>query len=161
MAFDLSQIVASRYQEKAAELGLTAPSLARTDLSPQEQATAELVAREIISDYYDQRVAPFNDLIPDRGSVVGNVSGPGNFTEGDLRSGGPRRSVGGPRNLVQGSPDGAIGDRIEEGRRSLGERYDANTARYGQRRQEFEEGRRGDGGAEDRFNERFYDRDQR
>lgn len=161
LAFDLSQIVASRYQEKAAELGLTAPSLARTDLSPQEQATAELVAREIISDYYDQRVAPFNDLIPDRGSVVGNVSGPGNFTEGDLRSGGPRRSVGGPRNLVQGSPDGSIGDRIEEGGRSLGERYDANTARYGQRRQEFEEGRRGDGGADDRFNERFYDRDQR
>ena len=161
LAFDLSQIVASRYQEKAAELGLTAPSLARTDLSPQEQATAELVAREIISDYYDQRVAPFNDLIPERGSVVGNVSGPGDFTEGDLRSGGPRRSVGGPRNLVQGSPDGSIGDRIEEGGRSLGERYDANTARYGQRLQEFEEGRRGDGGADDRFNERFYDRDQR
>jgi len=161
LAFDLSQIVASRYQEKAAELGLTAPSLARTDLSPQEQATAELVAREIISDYYDQRVAPFNDLIPERGSVVGNVSGPGNFTEGDLRSQGPRRSVGGPRNLVEGSPDGAIGDRIDEGSRSLGERYDANSTRYGQRRQEFEEGRRGEGGADGRFNERFYDKDQR
>ena len=161
LAFDLSQIVASRYQEKAAELGLTAPSLARTDLSPQEQATAELVAREIISDFYDQRVAPFNDLIPERGSVVGNVTGPGNFTERDLRSEGPRRSVGGPRNLVEGAPDSLIGDRIDEGGRSLGERYEANTIRYGQRRQEFEEGQRGEGGADGRFNERFYDKDQR
>lgn len=161
LAFDLSQIVASRYQEKAAELGLTAPSLARTDLNPQEQATAELVAREIISDYYDQRVAPFNDLIPERGSVVGNVTGPGNFTEGDLRSEGPRRSVGSPHNLVEGAPDGSIGDRIDEGVRSLEERYDANTRRAGQARQDFQDGRRREGGADDRFNERFYDRDQR
>jgi len=84
LSFDLSQIIASRYQEKAAELGLTAPSLARTDLSPQEQATAEVVARAIISDYYDQRVAPFSDLIPEPGSLVGNVSGPGSFAEADL-----------------------------------------------------------------------------
>lgn len=161
LAFDLSQIVASRYQEKAAELGLTAPSLARTDLSPQEQATAELVAREIISDYYDQRVAPFNDLIPERGSVAGNVTGPGNFTERDLRAEGPRRSVGGPRNLVEGSPDGAIGDRTDEGRGRLEERYDANTRRAGQRRSDFERGRQENGGSDDRFNERFFDKDQR
>ena len=35
------------------------------------------------------------------------------------------------------------------------------NSRYGNRRREFEEGRDGQGGANDRFNERFYDRDQR
>ncbi|MEO1420234.1 MAG: hypothetical protein AAFU66_04670, partial [Pseudomonadota bacterium] len=159
--FDMSQIVTSRYQDKAAELGITAPSLARTDYSPQEQAAYELVAREIISDYYDERVAPYNDLIPDRGSVAGGVEGPGDFNEADLRASGPRRSSGGPRNLVRGSPDGSIGARIDEGANSLGDRYEANSSRYGQRRGEFEENREGLGGAKDRFNERFYDRDQR
>ncbi len=161
LSFDLSQIIASRYQEKAAELGLTAPSLARTDLSPQEQATAEVVARAIISDYYDQRVAPFSDLIPESGSLVGNVSGPGSFTEADLRGQGPRRSAGSPRNLVEGSSDSAIGDRIEEGGQSLGQRYETNVTRSGQRRQDFQQDRKGEGGADDRFNQRFYDKDQR
>lgn len=161
LSFDLSQIIASRYQEKAAELGLTAPSLARTDLSPQEQATAEVVARAIIADYYDQRVAPFNDLIPQPGSLVGNVSGPGAFTETDLRGQGPRRSIGSPRNLVEGSSDSAISDRIDEGGQSLGQRYETNVTRSGQRRQDFQQDRKGDGGADDRFNERFYDKDQR
>lgn len=161
LSFDLSQIIASRYQEKAAELGLTAPSLARTDLSPQEQATAEVVARAIIADYYDQRVAPFNDLIPQPGSLVGNVSGPGAFTETDLRGQGPRRSVGSPRNLVAGASDSAISDRIDEGGQSLGQRYETNVTRSGQRRQDFQQDRKGEGGADDRFNERFYDKDQR
>ncbi|PXW68084.1 hypothetical protein C7451_1228 [Blastomonas natatoria] len=161
LSFDLSQIIASRYQEKAAELGLTAPSLARTDLSPQEQATAEVVARAIIADYYDQRVAPFNDLIPEPGSLVGNVSGPGSFTEADLRGQGPRRSAGSPRNLVEGSSDSTIGDRIEEGGKTLGQRYETNVTRSGQRRQDFQQDRKGEGGADDRFNERFYDKDQR
>jgi conjugal transfer mating pair stabilization protein TraG len=161
LSFDLSQIIASQYQEKAAELGLTAPSLARTDLSPQEQATAEVVARAIIADYYDQRVAPFNDLIPQSGSLVGNVSGPGAFNETDLRGQGPRRSVNSPRNLVEGSPDSAISDRIDEGGQSLGQRYETNVTRSGQRRQDFEQERKGQGSADERFNERFYDRDQR
>lgn len=161
LSFDLSQIIASRYQEKAAELGLTAPSLARTDLSPQEQATAEVVARAIIADYYDQRVAPFNDLIPQPGSLVGNVSGPGSFTETDLRGQGPRRSAVSPRNLVEGSSDSAIGNRIEEGGQSLGQRYETNVTRSGQRRQDFQQDRKGEGGADDRFNQRFYDKDQR
>lgn len=161
LSFDLSQIIASRYQEKAAELGLTAPSLARTDLSPQEQATAEVVARAIISDYYDQRVAPFSDLIPESGSIVGNVSGPGSFTEADLRGQRPRRSAGSPRNLVEGSSDSAIGDRIGEGGQSLGQRYETNVTRSGQRRQDFQQDRKGEGGADDRFNQRFYDKNQR
>lgn len=161
LSFDLSQIIASRYQEKAAELGLTAPSLARTDLSPQEQATAEVVARAIISDYYDQRVAPFSDLIPEPGSLVGNVSGPGSFTEADLRGQGPRRSAGSPRNLVEGASESAIGNRIDEGGQSLGQRYETNVTRSGQRRQDFQQDRKGEGGADDRFNQRFYDRDQR
>ena len=159
--FDMSQIIASRYQDKAAELGITAPSLARTDYNPQEQATYELVAREIIADYYDERVAPFNDLIPERGSVVGNVSGPGEFSESDLRASTPRRSVGSPRNLVAGSSDGSIGERIDEGGASLGDRYETNGQRYGQRRQDFENDQRNPGGSEERFNRRFYDRDQR
>lgn len=161
LSFDLSQIIASRYQEKAADLGLTAPSLARTDLSPQEQATAEVVARAIIADYYDQRVAPFNDLIPQPGSLVGNVSGPGSFTETDLRGQRPRRSAVSPRNLVEGASDGAISDRIDEGGQSLGQRYETNVTRSGQRRQDFQQDRKGEDGADDRFNERFYDRDQR
>lgn len=159
--FDMSQIVASRYQEKAAELGVTAPSLARTDYNTQEQATYEFVAREIIADYYDDRVAPFNDLIPERGSLVGNVTGPGDFSKSDLRGSPPNPNVGEPRNLVSGAANGSIGNRIDEGASSLGDRYQTNGSRYGNRRREFEEGRDGQGGANDRFNERFYDRDQR
>lgn len=159
--FDMSQIVASRYQEKAAELGITVPSLARTDYSPQEQATYELVAREIISDYYDQRVAPFNDLIPEKGTLTGNVAGPGSFSEADLRARTPQRSAGGARNLAKGSSDGSIGARISEGETSLKERYDANGSRFGDRRRDFDEGRSGSGRGDDRFNERFFDRDQR
>ncbi|MBA4083028.1 MAG: hypothetical protein C0496_17450 [Erythrobacter sp.] len=120
-----------------------------------------MVARAIIADYYDQRVAPFNDLIPQPGSLVGNVSGPGAFTEKDLRGQGPRRSVGSPRNLVEGASDSAISDRIDEGGQSLGQRYETNVTRSGQRRQDFQQDRKGEGGADDRFNERFYDRDQR
>lgn len=161
LAFDMSQIVASRYQEKAAELGITAPSLARTDYSPQEQAAYELVAREIISDYYDQRVAPFNDLIPDRGTLTGNVAGPGSFSEADLRARTPQRSAPGPRNLTDGSADGSIGARIAEGETSLRERYEVNGDRFGDRRRDFDKGRSGQGGADERFDERFYDRDQR
>lgn len=161
LAFDMSQILASRYQEKAAELGITAPSLARTDYSPQEQATYELVAREIISDYYDQRVAPFNDLIPDKGTLTGNVAGPGSFTEADLRARTPQRTGGSSRNLVEGSTDGLIGARISEGQGSLKERYEANGTRFDDRRREFDGDRSTSGGADERFNERFYDRDQR
>ena len=161
VAFDMSQIVASRYQEKANELGITAPSLARTDYTPQEQATYELVAREIISDYYDDRVAPYRDLIPERGTVADSVAGPGEFTEFDLRASAPQPFSGGPRNLVSGSSDGSIGERIEGGATSLGERYVTNGQRHGERRREFEESREGLGGANDRFNERFYDRDER
>lgn len=159
--FDMSQIVASRYQEKANELGITAPSLARTDYNAQEQASYEIVARAVISDYYDQRVAPYRDLIPERGSVVGNVSGPGTFTEADLRASGPRSTVGRPRNLTEGSPNSAIGERIDEGARSLGQRLDANTTRAGQSRQDFDDARKGKGGADGRFDERFFDKDQR
>ena len=159
--FDMSQIVASRYQEKAAELGITAPSLARTDYSPQEQAAYDLVARAIISDYYDQRVAPYRDLIPQSGAIVGNVSGRDKFTEADLRASAPRPSHSGPRNLVNGPSDSSVSDRIDEGGSSLGDRYEANGLRYAQRRQEFEQGRDGLGGADDRFNERFYDQDER
>ncbi len=159
--FDMSQIVASRYQEKAIELGITAPSLARTDYSPQEQAAYELVARDIILDYYDERVAPYRDLIPDEGSVVGNVSGPGQFSEADLRASTPQRSHGGPRNLVSGSNDGSIGERVDEGAEGLGDRYERNGSRYGERREEFDRSREGLGGADDRFDERFYDHDQR
>ncbi len=157
----MSQIVASRYQEKAAELGITAPSLARTDYSPQEQAVYELVAREIISDYYDQRVAPFNDLIPEKGTLTGKVAGPGSFTETDLRARAPQRSGGSSRNLVEGSTDDSIGARISEGQGSLKERYEANGTRFDDRRREFDGGRSTSGGADERFNERFYDRDQR
>lgn len=161
LTFDMSQIVASRYQEKAAELGITAPSLARTDYSPQEQAVYELVAREIISDYYDQRVAPFNDLIPEKGTLTGKVAGPGSFTETDLRARAPQRSGGSSRNLVEGSTDDSIGARISEGQGSLKERYEANGTRFDDRRREFDGGRSTQGGADERFNERFYDRDQR
>ena len=159
--FDMSQIVAGRYQEKAAEMGITAPSLARTDYSPQEQAAYDLVAREIISDYYDQRVAPYKDLIPQSGSIIGNVSVPGEFSEADLRGSAPRRSHGGARNLASGSSDGSIGKRIDDGGTSLGQRLDANTQRYGQRRREFDEDQRSPDGSEERFDRRFYDRDQR
>ncbi|MEO1221956.1 MAG: hypothetical protein AAFY42_11475, partial [Pseudomonadota bacterium] len=145
----------------AAELGITAPSLARTDYAPHEQAAYELVARDIISDYYDERVAPYRDLIPDEGSVAGNVSGPGQFSEADLRASNPQRSHGGPRNLVSGSNAGSIGERIDEGAEGLGDRYERNGSRYGERREEFNRGREGLGGADDRFDERFYDKDQR
>lgn len=158
--FDMSQIVAARYEQKAAELGISAPSLARTDYSPGEQAAYEMVAREIISDYYDERVEPVLADIPERGSLVGNVSGPSDFDETSL--GRPSRGVGGPRRLSSGAGDtGAVEDRIDAGSEGLDDRYRANSDRYAERREDFNEDRQGDGGAEDRFNEQFYNREER
>jgi conjugal transfer mating pair stabilization protein TraG len=121
----------------------------------------DVVVREIVSDYYDQQVAPFRDVIPERGSVTGNISGPGDFSERDLRSDSPRSSVGGSRNLGVTPSENGVAERIGEGGRALRGRLDANTMRAGQSRTEFDADRRGEGGADDRFNERFYDKDQR
>ena len=62
---------------------------------------------------------------------------------------------------MEGSSNEIIGNRIEEGGQSLGQRYETNVTRSGQRRQDFQQDRKGDGGVEDRFDERFYNRDQR
>ncbi|MBA4043101.1 MAG: conjugal transfer protein TraG [Erythrobacter sp.] len=158
---NLDNIVVARYYDTAARLGLAVPRIEETAPSPQQQLARDVVVREIVSDYYDQQVAPFRDVIPERGSVTGNISGPGDFSERDLRSDSPRSSVGGSRNLGVTTSENGVAKRIGEGGRALRGRLDANTVRAGQSRTEFDADRRGEGGADDRFNERFYDKDQR
>jgi len=162
LSFDMSQVIASRYRAKADEMGITVPSLSRTDLTGSELNAREMVMKEIIRDYYDERVQPFEDLIPDRGSVVGGVSAPPEFNERSLRSDAPRGHSGGRRNLSGGaSSDGSTGERIDGGREALEARLDANTQDVARRRREFDERREGPGGADARFDQRFYDKDQR
>jgi conjugal transfer mating pair stabilization protein TraG len=158
---NMDNIVASRYYDTAARLGIAVPRIEETTPSPQQQLARDIVVREIVSDYYDQQVAPFRDVIPDRGSVTSNVSGPGEFSERDLRSQGPRNSVSGPRNLVEGSSDPSIGERIDAGARSLADRNQTNASRYAERRQEFDRTTQQEDGPGGRFDKRFYDEDQR
>jgi conjugal transfer mating pair stabilization protein TraG len=158
---NMDNIVEGRYYDTANRLGIAVPRIEEKAPTPQEQLARDIVVREIVSDYYDQQMAPYRDLIPERGSITGNVSGPAEFSERDLGSQGPRNSVGGPRNLVEAPANSGIGERISGGEQSLGDRLEANTRRAGQSRAQFEAERRGAEGSDTRFNERFYDKDQR
>ncbi|MEE4208870.1 MAG: conjugal transfer protein TraG N-terminal domain-containing protein [Parvularcula sp.] len=157
----MDTIVTQSYYDTAARLGISAPKITDPAPTAQEQLARDIVVREIVSDYYDQQMAPYRDLIPERSTIAGNVSGPGDFAERDLRSQGPRNFVGGPRNLVDSRSESSIAERIEEGGRTLNVRLESNTRRTGESRSEFDAERRGEGGADGRFDEKFYDKDQR
>lgn len=158
---NMDSIVEDRYYDTANRLGIAVPRIEEKAPSPQEQLARDIVVREIISDYYDQQLAPYRDLIPERGTITGNVSGPGEFNERDLRAQGPRNSVGGPRNLVEGSPDASIEERISGGARTLSDRNQTNSTRYGERRREFDRTSQQEDAPGGRFDKRFYDEDQR
>ncbi|MEE4212346.1 MAG: conjugal transfer protein TraG N-terminal domain-containing protein, partial [Parvularcula sp.] len=156
---NMDNIVEGRYYDTATRLGIAVPRLEEKAPTPQEQLARDIVVREIVSDYYDQKMAPYGDLIPDRGSIVGNISSPGEFSERDLRSTGPRSEVGSPKNLTEMSPVSGIGDRIAEGGRSLDDRLKANAQRTEEAREAFD-ARRSEN-ADKRLDKRFFDEDQR
>lgn len=158
---NLDNVVVAQYYDTAARLGIAVPRIEETSPSPQQQLARDIVVREIVSEYYDQQVAPFRDVIPERGSITGNVAGLGEFSERDLRSDGPRSSVGGPRNLSEGSPNSSIGNRIDSGSRSLSDRNQINSTRYGERRQDFDTKTQSEDGRGGRFDKGFFDENQR
>jgi conjugal transfer mating pair stabilization protein TraG len=99
---DLSQIVASRYQEYAdsAEFrALGAPSLQAQDLSPTKMRARDMIVDRIAKDYVDHIMEPVRDELVPPTELRGSVQGPSNFSEADLRgslgSGGGRHSTGG------------------------------------------------------------------
>jgi conjugal transfer mating pair stabilization protein TraG len=85
---DLSQIVASRYQEYAnnAEFrALGVPSLQAVDLSPTQMRAREMIVDRIAKDYVDHIMEPVRDELVSPMALRAQVRAPNDFDEGDLR----------------------------------------------------------------------------
>jgi conjugal transfer mating pair stabilization protein TraG len=131
---DLSQIVASRYQEYAnsAEFrALGAPSLQAQDLSPTQMRARDMIVDRIAKDYVDHIMEPVRDELVPPTELRGSVQGPSDFSEADLRGsldvGGGRRGGGGGDSgfaEFQSEVTGAI----NEGRASIESRRAASEA---------------------------------
>ena len=134
---DLSQIVASRYQEYAnsAEFrALGAPSLQAVDLSPTQMRAREMIVDRIAKDYIDDIMAPVRDELVPPTELRGSVQGPSDFSEADLRgslgSGGGRRGAGGSNDFAEFKDE--VAGAIAEGRGSIeGRRAASEQSRLG------------------------------
>ncbi|MCW1432127.1 conjugal transfer protein TraG N-terminal domain-containing protein [Novosphingobium sp. JCM 18896] len=103
---DLSQIVASRYQEYAnsAEFrALGAPSLQAVDLSPTQMRARDMIVDRIAKDYVDHIMEPVRDELVPPTELRGPVQAPSDFTEADLRG-----SLGGTTGPRGGGNDSAF-----------------------------------------------------
>ncbi|MGE4404348.1 conjugal transfer protein TraG N-terminal domain-containing protein [Pseudomonas sp.] len=135
---DLSQIVASRYQEYAnsAEFrALGAPSLQAQDLSPTQMRARDMIVDRIAKDYVDHIMEPVRDELVPPTELRGSVQGPSDFSEADLRgslgSGGARRSAGGGDSGFADFQSQVAGA-IKEGRGSIeGKRAASEANRVG------------------------------
>ncbi|MGF7154773.1 conjugal transfer protein TraG N-terminal domain-containing protein [Novosphingobium gossypii] len=121
---DLSQIIASRYDEYATSVDLRAlgaPSLQAVDLSFTQMRARDIIIERISKDYVDDIMEPVRDELVPPSEIRGPVAGLGNFMEADLRGklghhGGSRRSGGDSGfSVFQGEIAGAI----QEGRNSI------------------------------------------
>lgn len=95
---DMSQIIASRYQEYAqsAELrNLNAPSLQSVDLSPVQMTARNMIVDRIAKDYLDDIMKPVRDELVPPTQIKSDVDGPSHFSEADLRASGGRGQSGG------------------------------------------------------------------
>jgi conjugal transfer mating pair stabilization protein TraG len=129
---DLSQIVASRYQDYAnsAEFrALGAPSLQAQDLSPTQMRARDMIVDRIAKDYVDHIMAPVRDELVPPTELRGSVQGPSDFSEADLRGslgvGGSHRGSGGGD---AGFADfhGQVAGAIKDGRGSIEGRRSAS-----------------------------------
>jgi conjugal transfer mating pair stabilization protein TraG len=131
---DLSQIVASRYQEYAnsAEFrALGAPSLQAQDLSPTQMRARDMIVDRIAKDYVDHIMEPVRDELVPPTELRGSVQGPGDFSEADLRGslgagGGRRGGAGGDSGFAEFQAE--VAGAINEGRASIEGRRAASEA---------------------------------
>jgi len=137
---DLSQIVASRYQEYANSSefrALGAPSLQAVDLSPTQMRARDMIVDRISRDYVDHIMEPVRDELLPPTEVRGTVQGPSDFSEADLRGSLGARSGGGGSGGGSGFAqyDAQIAQEIGEGRgaiarqRQVHEDYRENAVR--------------------------------
>jgi conjugal transfer mating pair stabilization protein TraG len=131
---DLSQIVASRYQEYASSAefrALGAPSLQAVDLSSTQMRARDMIVDRIARDYVDQIMEPVRDELVPPTELGGSVQVPGDFSEADLRSsvGSGGGSRGGPSG-DNGAADfeGEVRGAINEGSASIENRRIASEA---------------------------------
>lgn len=131
---DLSQIVASRYQEYASSAefrALGAPSLQAVDLSSTQMRARDMIVDRIARDYVDQIMEPVRDELVPPTELGGSVQVPGDFSEADLRSsvGSGGGSRGGPSG-DNGAADfeGEVRGAINEGSASIENRRVASEA---------------------------------
>jgi len=137
---DLSQIVASRYQEYANSSefrALGAPSLQAVDLSPTQMRARDMIVDRISRDYVDHIMEPVRDELLPPTEVRGTVQGPSDFSEADLRGSLGARSGGGGSGGGSGFAqyDAQIAQEIGDGRgaiareRQVHEDYRENAVR--------------------------------
>ncbi|WP_199183722.1 hypothetical protein [Novosphingobium sp. HII-3] len=128
---DLSQIIASRYQEYAnsAEFrALGAPSLQAVDLSPTQMRAREMIVDRIAKDYIDDIMEPVRDELVPPTELRGSVQGPSDFSEADLRG-----SLGATAGEGGSSGSGGfahyadeVSREIQEGRGSISRQHQAH-----------------------------------
>ncbi|EJL24249.1 conjugal transfer protein TraG N-terminal domain-containing protein [Novosphingobium sp. AP12] len=129
---DLSQIVASRYQEYAnsAEFrALGAPPLQAQDLSPTQMSARDMIVDRIARDYVDHIMEPVRDELVPPTELRGSVQAPSDFSEADLRGslgagGGGRHGGGGDSGFAKFQ--GEVAGAINEGRASIESRRAAS-----------------------------------
>jgi len=160
---DMSQIIASRYYEEAAQArseGLDVPlNPNQTDITPTQMSGRNLVVDRILDRYIDETMAPVRDELLPPSEVMGPVKGPSSFGEEDLAS---RSHEGG-----SGSRSGrSTSDRFAEAERSIEDGRAELRARRGASNQGYAQGVIGASDLGERASESqrrrwFSDRDQK
>ncbi len=122
---DLTNVVQSRYEAKADELGLTVPAFNNIPRTRQEADNRSLVVDRILQDVVRERVGDLGRDLPDPDGLVGNLQRPADFEPSPIPSGLGRGSSRG------GSGGNGIGDQIEDVRQGIEDRRGSIQRNHG------------------------------
>jgi conjugal transfer mating pair stabilization protein TraG len=125
---DLSQVVASRYQEYARSedfRDLGAPSLQALDVSPTQSRARDLIVGHIAQDYVEEIMSAVRSEMISPSPTGKDMQEPDDSTELDLRSALGRHSASGPGESFESFQDidDIIDHKIREGRKSIEDRH--------------------------------------
>lgn len=124
---DLSQVVASRYQEYARSQDfrdLGAPPLQAVDVSPTQSRARDLIIDHIAQDYVEEIISAVRSEIISPSAIGKGMPLPDQFTESDLRSVLGKHIANGPGESSASFQDfdDIIDDKIQEGLKSIEDR---------------------------------------
>lgn len=137
---DLTNIVQSRYEAKADELGLTVPAFNNIARTRQEADNRGLVVDRILQDVVRERVGDLGRDLPDADSLTGNLERPADFEPSAIPSGLPRGAGGGGagNNQVEKSIE-SVRQRIDQRQGDIKRQHGSNTGAAQRRRRDSRE----------------------